>query len=248
MRHILFILMFLSNGFADIPNDLLEQGNDAMIYEKYEDAIQTYESILELGHEHADLYYNLGNAYYRLHYIGQAIWAYSNGLKISPRDTDFHHNLSVAKARRIDRIDMPEPFLLLKIYRDIKSNITLQEWIVFGSLVLLFQALWVFGLQFGWIRGSMSQSILTGLIVVTLGIHVVAADKYFQDNRTNTGVVIANGVDAYSGPFYGENTLLFRINEGSFADIHQTQKDWVEIILIDGKKGWIPTESIRALK
>jgi SH3-like domain-containing protein len=42
--------------------------------------------------------------------------------------------------------------------------------------------------------------------------------------------------------------LLFRINEGSFADIHQTQKDWVEIILIDGKKGWIPTESIRALK
>jgi len=115
-------------------------------------------------------------------------------------------------------------------------------------LVLLFQALWVFGLQFGWIRGSMSQSILTGLIVVTLGIHVVAADKYFQANRTNTGVVIANGVDAYSGPFYGENTLLFRINEGSFADIHQTQKDWVEIILIDGKKGWIPTESIRALK
>ena len=143
---------------------------------------------------------------------------------------------------------MPEPFFLLQIYRDIKSNLTLQEWIVFGSLVLLFQALWVFGLQFGWIRGSMSQSILTGLIVVTLGIHVVAADKYFQDNRTNTGVVIANGVDAYSGPFYGENTLLFRINEGSFADIHQTQKDWVEIILIDGKKGWIPTESIRVLK
>ena len=87
------VLMFLSIGFADIPNDLLIQGNDAMIYEKYKDAIQTYESILELGHEHADLYYNLGNAYYRLHYIGQAIWAYSNALKNSPRDTDFHIHL-----------------------------------------------------------------------------------------------------------------------------------------------------------
>jgi len=248
MRYILFILMFFSIAFADITSDLFIQGNDAMIYEKYKDAIQTYESILELGYEHADLYYNLGNAYYRLHYIGQAIWAYSNAIKISPRDSDFYHNLSVAKARRIDRIDMPEPFFLLQIYRDIKSNITLQEWIIFGSLVLLFQALWVFGLQFGWIRGTMSQSILTVLIVVTLCIHVVALDKYFQDNRTNTGVVIANGVDAYSGPFYGENTLLFRINEGSFADIHQTQKDWVEIILIDGKKGWITTESIRTLK
>ena len=125
MRHILFILMFLSIGFADIPNDLLIQGNDAMIYEKYEDAIQTYESILELGHENADLYYNLGNAYYRLHYIGQGIWAYSNALKLSPRETDFHHNIAVAEARRIDRIDMPEPFFLLQAYRDIKSNFTL---------------------------------------------------------------------------------------------------------------------------
>jgi SH3-like domain-containing protein len=73
-------------------------------------------------------------------------------------------------------------------------------------------------------------------------------DKYFQEKRTNTAVVIANGVDAYSGPFYGENTVLFRINEGSIADIHQTQKDWVEIILMDGKKGWIPAESMRSIK
>ena len=119
---------------------------------------------------------------------------------------------------------------------------------VIASIILLFQSMWVFGLQFGWFRGNMSQSILTGLMVLTLGIHGIAADKYFQNNRTNTGVVIANGVDAYSGPFYGENTVLFRINEGSLADIKQSQKDWVEIILIDGKKGWIPSESIRTLK
>ena len=66
--------------------------------------------------------------------------------------------------------------------------------------------------------------------------------------QINRGVVISNGVDAYSGPFYGENTVLFRINEGSIADIQKTQKNWMEIILIDGKKGWIPTQSIRTLK
>ena len=248
MSRLISLLLLISFAFGDVPDDLFSQANDAMIYEKYEDAIQTYESILELGHENADLYYNLGNAYYRLHYIGQGIWAYSNALKLSPRETDFHHNIAVAEARRIDRIDMPEPFFLLQAYRDIKSNFTLWEWIVLGSLALLFQAMWVFGLQFGWLRGHMSQSILTGLIVLTLGIHGIAVEKYFQEKRTHTGVVIANGVDAYSGPFYGENTVLFRINEGSLADIHQSQKNWVEIILIDGKKGWIPAESIRALK
>ena len=248
MKPIFSTLMFLSIGLADIPNDLFSQGNDAMITEKYEDALQLYESILELGYDDADLYYNLGNAYYRLHYIGHAIWAYSNAANLSPRDADIVHNLDVTQARRIDRIDMPEPFFLLQMYRNIKSNLTLREWIILGSLILLFQAGWVFGFQFGWMRGSMSQSILTGFIVLTLGIHGIAVDKYFQEIRTNTGVVIANGVDAYSGPFYGENTVLFRINEGSLADILQSQKDWMEIILIDGKKGWIPSESIRAMK
>ena len=248
MKPIFSTLMFLSIGLADIPNDLFSQGNDAMITEKYEDALQLYESILELGYDDADLYYNLGNAYYRLHYIGHAIWAYSNAAYLAPRDADIVHNLDVTQARRIDRIDMPEPFFLLQMYRNIKSNLTLREWIILGSLILLCQAGWVFGLQFGWMRGSMSQSILTGLIVLTLCIHGIAVDKYFQEIRTNTGVVIANGVDAYSGPFYGENTVLFRINEGSIADILQSQKDWMEIILIDGKKGWIPSESIRAMK
>ena len=235
-------------GLADIPNDLFSQGNNAMITEKYDDALQLYESIIEIGYHNPDLYYNLGNAYYRLHYIGHAIWAYSQASFLAPRDMDIQHNFDVTLARRIDRIDMPESFFLLKMYRNIKSKLTFREWIVLGSIILLFQSMWVFGLQFGWIRGNMCQSILTGLIVLILGIHGIAADKYFQNNRTNTGVVIANGVDAYSGPFYGENTVLFRINEGSLADIKQSQRDWFEIILIDGKKGWIPSESIRTLK
>jgi len=248
LKNFIILFLFISIGLADISDELFSQGNNAMINENYEDAVQIYESILELGFENPNLYYNLGNAYYRLHYIGQSIWAYSNAIKMSPRESDFHHNLSVAKARKIDRIDMPDAFILLKKYRELKNRFILEEWVILGSLVLLLQAFWFFGLQFGWIRGNMSQTVLSGLIVLTIGIHVVATDKYFQEKRTHSGVVIANGVDAYSGPFYGENTVLFRINEGSNADINQSQKNWVEIILIDGKRGWIPSESIRTLK
>ena len=63
MSRLISLLLLISFAFGDVPDDLFSQANDAMIYEKYEDAIQTYESILELGHENADLYYNLGNAY-----------------------------------------------------------------------------------------------------------------------------------------------------------------------------------------
>ena len=43
-------------------------------------------------------------------------------------------------------------------------------------------------------------------------------------------------------------SILFQVNEGSIAEISNNQKDWVEIILIDGKKGWVPSESIRTIK
>ena len=70
----------------------------------------------------------------------------------------------------------------------------------------------------------------------------------FKPSKGTKKVIIGNGVDAYSGPFYGNKTILFRINEGSIADVSNTQNDWTEIILIDGKKGWVPNESIRMLR
>ena len=86
------------------------------------------------------------------------------------------------------------------------------------------------------------------MIIVTLGVHGIAVDKYFQNKRSHFGVITANGVNTYSGPYYGENTVLFRINEGIRVEIQQTQENWIEIILIDGKKGWVPTESMRRLR
>jgi len=248
MRIALIIFLLLSNGFCGIIHNLFLKGNEAMIDEEYGDAIQTYESILDIGYENSDLYYNLGNAYYRSHIIGQSIWAYTNALEMAPRDKDIGHNLSVANARIIDRIEMPDTFILLYAYRSIKSYLTIYEWFLFGSALLLIQALWFLSLQFGLLQGKVPKVISTSLISLVMMTHIIGMDSYFQKQRSNTTVVIANGVDAYSGPFYGNNSILFQVNEGSIAEISNNQKDWVEIILIDGKKGWVPSESIRTIK
>ena len=113
MRITLIIFLLLSNGYCGIIDNLFLKGNEAMIDDDYDDAIQAYESILDIGYENSDLYYNLGNAYYRSHIIGQSIWAYTNALEMAPRDKDIGHNLSVANARIIDRIEMPDTFILL---------------------------------------------------------------------------------------------------------------------------------------
>ncbi len=100
---------------SDINKVFLE-ANEALIAENYNDAIDKYESILNNGYESTELYYNLGNAYYRAEYIGKSIWAYKNALEISPRNSDIAHNLSIANTRIVDRIEMPKSFIFITIY------------------------------------------------------------------------------------------------------------------------------------
>ena len=92
---------------------------------------------------------------------------------------------------------------------------------------------------------KMTSTVLISFIILA---HIFAMDSYIDKQRKNSAVVISNNVNAYSGPFYGSSSILFQINEGIKVDISNQQKDWVEIILIDGKKGWIPSESIWFMK
>ena len=124
MRYVLIIILIVSSAFCDKVDDLFNKGNEAMVAEDYSEAIKIYESILNIGYESSELYYNLGNGYFRLELIGNSIWAYNNALDMAPRDRDIIYNLSIVKMQAIDRIEMPETFIFLKIYRAIKLFFT----------------------------------------------------------------------------------------------------------------------------
>ena len=76
--------------------------------------------------------------------------------------------------------------------------------------------------------------------------HGICFDYYFQQKRENSAIVIKNECQVLSGPSYN-NTVLFIVNDGSMVEIVSTQKDWSEIILLDGKKGWLQNKLIRGL-
>ena len=233
-----------SSGFSELTDGAYIEANKALIAENHYDAIAIYESILNDGYESAELYYNLGNAYYRSEQLGKSIWAYSNALDIAPRNGDVAHNLSIANAQIVDRIELPKSFVFISFYRILKSKMTIYEWILIGSFLIFIKSIYFSVMKFGLVRGKMYK--ITSIVLVSFIIlaHVFAMDSYIDQLRKNSAVVISNNVNAYSGPFYGSSSILFQINEGIKVDISKQQKDWVEIILIDGKKGWIPSESI----
>ena len=76
---------------------------------------------------------------------------------------------------------------------------------------------------------------------------IVILDKFFDDSNHKIGIIIDNEVKAYSGPFYGDNSILFNINQGTEVMIKQYQKNWTEITLLDGKRAWVISNKIRLL-
>ena len=109
---ILFFFTFISYSFCIDYNKLFDEANNFFIKENYKESVEIYELIIESGLENSAVFYNLGNSYYRLKDIGQAIWAYRNANRLSPRDEDIAYNLNIAEANKIDRINSPPLFLI----------------------------------------------------------------------------------------------------------------------------------------
>ena len=227
---------------------LFNEANDLFISKKYKKSIELYEKIIDNGQENSTVFYNLGNAYYRSGDIGHAIWAYKHANKFSPRDKDIIHNLKIAEAKKIDRINSPPLFILHDFYRKIKSSMTIFELILVGGILFfIFSLLWIKQI-FSGKRNVLSKSIFQILLTVIITVHAVILDMAFERKRISNEAIIVEKFNVQSGPFFGDNKILFQINSGSVVEVLEEKNNWSEIILIDGKKGWVLSNALRKMK
>jgi len=201
--------------------------------------------ILNQGIFHEDLYYNLGNSYFRLGSYGNSIWAYEKAIKLYPLDVDAKFNLSLANAHVKDRILIPETHLFLKWYRFLKSSLTFSQFLSISSLIVLLASIYylvinVFRINFRWLP-------LQIFLFLAFVLHGILLDKYWDISEQNEGIITDYEVEAFSGPFFRSDAVLFKIHEGIKVSINHDQGDWVEISLLDGKKGWIKLNQLRLL-
>ena len=134
------LLVFFSNIFSKDFDENFNKANNYYNNSKYLESIQIYESILVQGSESSNLYYNLGNAYFRQNQIGQSVWAYKKALRMDPRNKDLINNLSIVNARIKDRVILPDEFYFVKIYGKLKSRFILKEWLYIGGVIVLLTA------------------------------------------------------------------------------------------------------------
>ena len=85
------------------------------------------------------------------------------------------------------------------------------------------------------------------LLIISALIHFIVLDKFWEISDKSEGVIILPIVNVRSAPIDRDEKIIFRIHEGLKVDIVQSQPGWFEIILLDGKKGWISHKSLLRL-
>ena len=248
IKSVFILLIFNSFLLSLETTGLFSEANEFYLKKDYEKSAELYEFLIENGNADSQILYNLGNAYYRLNKLGQAIWAYRNAIKFSPRDDDIAHNLKIAEAQRIDRIVSPPLFIFYDIYISVKSSFTIFELSLIGGILFVIVSLiWIVKRSFD-LKSKALKNIFQLFLVITMSIHILLVDKIIDRKKHKSEAVIIEKVDAMSSPSSGDNKILFYINEGSVVEVLDEINQWKEIILIDGKKGWVSSDALRKMQ
>jgi tetratricopeptide (TPR) repeat protein len=213
--------------------------------EQYQKAIGLYKEILMGGLESAELYFNLGNAFYKTGDICNAILNYERAHLLAPSDDDIIFNLKIANQFVVTSIEpLPQPFFVrwrnsvTNLYpADTWAKISVFSFILF--LVLL--GLYVFGKSSKLKRFSFILGIV--LMVLTLFTFTFASKQKSEMNIRNNAIVFCPRVTVKSAPTETA-TDLFLIYEGLKVEINDSLKNWKEVKLLDGNQGWLKDSCI----
>ena len=143
MKQLIYIFLLFSSLFVSAQNaeELFKNANKLYTEQNYDAAIELYESIEAKGMESSELYFNLGNCYYKLNKIAPSIYNYEKALKIDPTNEDALNNLSYAKRMSIDVIEeLPKTFLQ-RFSDNVIMKLTYDQWAIMGVIAASLTAL-----------------------------------------------------------------------------------------------------------
>ncbi|MBU2928136.1 tetratricopeptide repeat protein [Winogradskyella psychrotolerans] len=250
MKAITFLLLCCFNLIGFSQNDqIFSEANTLYNDGKFAEAIDKYGSILDSKEHSAALYFNLGNANYKLNNIAPSIYYFEKALQLEPNDKDIQNNLAFAQNMTIDAIDTVPTVGFSRIVNNIVNTFNTDTWakIAVGG-VLLFVIIF---LAYHFSYTSSKKRIAFVVSIVSLFVACVAVAMAFQKDglskKDNPAIVFAQESRVKTDP-NPTSEEVFRLHEGTKVQVLETYDDWNKIQLSDNSTGWIPKKDIKLLK
>jgi len=257
MRLVLIISIFLLSGPMRLAAselslkealDSFKAANELYQDSEFRAALFRYRSILEKGFESADLYFNLGNAHYKLENYAMSIWSYEKSLMLEPGFSEAKTNLELANKSVVDKVqDLPR-IVWWHYWQRLKSIFGVGGWTTLSIIML-------------WLLAAGGFLLLTQKIHILkrIGVYLVifgfsgaiftggiALNKKMHLNNPNAAIITSSNVYVKSAP--EENSAdLYVIHSGLKVALTDEIGDWLKIQLADGKTGWVLKKEMKGL-
>ncbi len=233
---------------ASDAEKLFQNANQAYQAGNFTLAVEQYETILKGGKLFStELYYNLGNGYFRLNQTGRAILNYERAARLSPTDADIQTNLAVARGRVTDDIEAVSEVFFVKWYRLLRGLLTADAWSVFALFFLWLGgggfAVWLLGKQRMWKK----RGFIVGCVALPLSFLIfLIANNAVKLSEATFGIVMSKETAFRNAP--NENApVTSTLHEGIKVEIEDKIGDLTKVKLANGEEGWVAATDIEKI-
>lgn len=248
MRHFLFFVLFVNLSFSQ-QNDIFVVANEKYNSLDFVGAIEKYNELLKGGFHSSELYFNLGNAYYKLDSLAQSIYYYEKGLKYFPNDSSLTQNLEYLNNLTIDDIEsLPEDIISMQ-FNYLLNYFSFNNW----SLITIITAIlscFIFLLYFLSKSSKYKRTYFTIFILsfmLTSSLLFVNFKIYNVQTTIEFGIVYNDVIEVNFEP-NEKSEVLFEIHEGTKVEIIENfDTDWLKIKLSNGQTGWVIKNQIKII-
>ena len=252
LRNIFASLFVISISFGaasgETNTEKFSQGVTYYTSGSYKEALQVWTDLYNTGYRSANLNYNIGNTYFKMNDIPNAILFYERAYLLNPADEDINYNLQIARTLIVDRFqEIPELFFVrwfnfmsLIMYTNSWAKISITSFI----LCLLLISLYVYSSKYRHKLIGFCSAVLFLVISISSLAFTLRNKSLVYDSHK--AIILTPQVSGKSSPD-NSGTDLFILHEGTKVSIGDEVGEWFEIRLSDGNKGWIPGSSLKVI-
>lgn len=248
MKHLTLTIALLIAATTITAQESAPSADDLYRMDDYQGAIAAYEDILAEGKSSADLYYNLGNAYYRDGQLGKAILNYERALRLKPGMSDAKENLELANARTADRITTLPQLFIVRWWNALTTAITPHGWRIVWLVLLAIAGIGVAMLRTGRSsairRGGLATTVVSLLFLLLATALLISSTRAY--NAHPYAIITDQAVTLKASP---DNKSIDKmiLHEGTKVKVLDNLTGWYKIAIADGTNGWCPQNTMERI-
>ena len=238
---LIFLFYYSFNSFC---NDL-KDAEKAYDSKNFKISIHHYQKLINEGYKSYQLYFNLGNSYYRNNELGKAIYYYELASKSNPADDDIKINLAIAASKTIDKVNSKENFFITAIKTNILLSFSTFTWSIFTiSFISLASILFFIFINSNNILIKRISFIGTCFCFIFFTLSYFLGYTSLKSKSENKfAIITSKEIKILNEPTIS-GISKFNLHEGTKIRIVENKGEWILIKLDNGNEGWIKTTDV----